>query len=85
MNEAHGDTEMRTVQDADNRVWHVYVVQEGMRWDPEIEMRRRNWLCCAALDERRFISPVPPNWERWSDVELLAAIAGAKADHRGPS
>jgi hypothetical protein len=70
MGEAQDETAMRTVHDPDNRVWHVYVVEEGMRWDPEIEMRRRNWLCCASLDERRFISPVPSHWERWSDEEL---------------
>jgi hypothetical protein len=61
----------------------VFVVTEGMRWDPEIEMRRVNWLCCAAVDEQRYISPVPAGWESWNDEQLLEAIAHAPEDHRG--
>ncbi len=73
----------RTVTDGDGRLWHVFVVEEGMRWDPEIEMRRRSWLCCDRGDQRRYISPLPADWMRWSESELLAAIAEAKPDHRG--
>ncbi len=73
----------RTVADADGRLWHVFVVEEGMRWDPEIEMRRRSWLCCDGGDDRRYISPLPPGWLEWSDAILLAAITEAKPDLRG--
>ena len=73
----------RTVVDGGGRVWHVFVVEEGMRWDPEIEMRRRSWLCCDGGDDRRFISPLPVDWMQWSDDVLLGAIAEAKPDHRG--
>lgn len=61
----------------------MYLVVEGYRWDPEIEMRRANWLCCEAVDERRYISPVPVEWESMSEMELLGAIARAKPDLRG--
>jgi hypothetical protein len=73
----------RHVIDRERRAWRVFLVEEGMKWDPEIEMRRANWLCCAAFDEQRYISPVPPGWEAWSDDELLEAVAQAPRDHRG--
>lgn len=72
----------RTVIDGTGRRWHVYMVEEGARWDPEIEMRRHNWLCCHAEDARRFIAPVPPKWREWSEEILLAAIAAARPDNR---
>lgn len=75
----------RNVVDSQGQRWHVYVVEEGGRWDPEIEMRRHNWLCCQSDDARRFIAPVPDGWREWSDDTLLEAIAGARHDHRaGP-
>jgi hypothetical protein len=55
-----------------------------MRWDPEIEMRRQDWLCCATLGDRRYITPVPPAWNQWSDAELLGAVVRARPDLRGP-
>jgi hypothetical protein len=78
------DQQVRYVTDGDQRAWRVFVVQEGMRWDPEIEMRRANWLCCAAVGEQRYISPVPDGWEEWTDEILLEAIAQAPPDLRGP-
>lgn len=74
---------VRSVTDADGRTWYVHVVIEGFRWDPEIEERRRNWLCLEAADDRRFISPVPEDWEQWSDATLLRWIGAAKPDLRG--
>lgn len=84
MNEQRDDAVVRDVLDQDGRRWHVFVVLEGMRWDPEIEMRRRHWLCLETKGDRRYIAPVPTGWERWSDAELIAAIAMAKPDKRGP-
>ncbi len=75
----------RTVADQSGVRWHVYLVEEGGRWDPEIEMRRHNWLCCQSESGRRFIAPVPPDWHEWSDAALAAAIAPAPHDHRGGS
>ena len=72
----------RIVMAADGRSWQVFVVPEGMRWDPEIEMRRVSWLCCQTDAETRYIKPVPPDWQQWSDVQLLAAITVAPKDHR---
>lgn len=77
------EQKVRHVTDRERRAWRVFVVAEGMRWDPEIEMRRANWLCCAAVDEQRYISPVPAGWESWNDEQLLEAIARAPEDHRG--
>ena len=75
----------RSVVDPSGRRWHVYLVEEGTRWDPEIEMRRHHWLCCQSEKERRFIAPVPPDWLVWSDETLLAAISVARHDHRAGS
>jgi len=76
--------ELRLVRGTDGRAWVVMLIQEGMRWDPEIEMRRQDWLCCATLGDRRYITPVPPAWNQWSDAELLAAVVRARPDLRGP-
>lgn len=72
----------RIVMDADGRTWQVFLVAEGMRWDPEIEMRRVSWLCCETDAETRYITPVPPAWQQMSDEHLLAAIAVAPKDLR---
>jgi hypothetical protein len=78
------DSMPRVVRDVDGRDWTVMTIREGERWDPEIEMRRRDWLCCVTIDDRRYISPVPPDWEQWSAMDLAAAIRKAKPDLRGP-
>ena len=74
----------RVVRDVDGRDWSVMTVREGQRWDPEIEMRRRDWLCCVTDGDRRYISPVPADWEQWSAAELAAAVRKARPDLRGP-
>lgn len=78
------DSDLRLVRGPDGRAWVVMHIQEGMRWDPEIEMRRQDWLCCATLGDRRYITPVPSAWNQWSDAELLAAVVRARPDLRGP-
>jgi hypothetical protein len=75
---------IRVVRGSDGREWSVMGIREGERWDPEIEMRRRDWLCCVTTDDRRYISPVPLGWEQWTDEELAAAVMKAKPDLRGP-
>jgi len=78
------DADLRLVRGPDGRAWVVMHIQEGMRWDPEIEMRRQDWLCCATLGDRRYITPVPPAWNQWSDADLLGAVVRARPDLRGP-
>jgi len=78
------DPELRLVRGPDGRAWVVMHIQEGMRWDPEIEMRRQDWLCCATLGDRRYITPVPAAWAQWSDADLLGAVVRARPDLRGP-
>jgi hypothetical protein len=75
---------LRLVRAADGREWLVMPIREGMRWDPEIEMRRRDWLCCVIAGDRRYISPVPVDWDEWPDDQLLLAIEEAKPDLRSP-
>ena len=72
----------RTVTDADGHSWLVFLVPEGMRWDPEIEMRRVSWLCCETESDTRYITPVPVDWQQMSDEQLLAAITVAPKDYR---
>lgn len=78
------EPDLRLVRSPDGRAWVVMHIHEGMRWDPEIEMRRQDWLCCATLGDRRYITPVPPAWTQWSDAELLGAVVRARPDLRGP-
>lgn len=78
------DSVLRLVRGPDGRAWVVMHIQEGMRWDPEIEMRRQDWLCCATIGDRRYITPVPPAWGQWSDAELAGAVVRARPDLRGP-
>jgi hypothetical protein len=84
MTDEQSDGSVREVRDASDRTWHVYVVLEGRKFDPDIKTRRRHWLCLEAADQRRFISPVPEGWQHWSDEQLRAAILAAKPDIRGP-
>lgn len=76
--------EIRLVRGTDGHAWVVMQIHEGMRWDPEIEMRRQDWLCCASVSDRRYITPVPAAWTQWSDSDLVAAVARARPDLRGP-
>jgi len=78
------DPELRIVRGPDGHAWVVMHIHEGMRWDPEIEMRRQDWLCCATLNDRRYITPVPAAWTQWSDSDLVAAVVRARPDLRGP-
>lgn len=78
------ESDLRLVRGPDGRAWVVMHIQEGMRWDPEIEMRRQDWLCCATCGDRRYITPVPADWRKWTDPELLGAVVRARPDLRGP-
>jgi hypothetical protein len=76
------DTPVRSVQDAAGRTWHAYVVVARIKFDPESEKRRRNWLALETAGDRRYLSPVPAGWSGWTDEQLLTAIASAKPDLR---
>ena len=78
------DVTLRVIHGVDGADWTVLPIREGWRWDPEIEMRRRDWLCCVTTGDRRYISPVPAGWEQWTDAELATAIRHARPDLRGP-
>ena len=73
---------VRAVVDASGRTWHAYVVIARIKFDPESEKRRRNWLALETGGDRRYISPVPREWSSWTDDELLTEIATAKPDLR---
>jgi hypothetical protein len=75
--------QLRVIQGNDARVWSVMPIAEGARWDPEIEMRRRGWLCCVTAGDRRYISPVPRDWDQWTESEIAGAIGSARPDQRG--
>jgi hypothetical protein len=75
--------QLRVIEDNDGRNWSVMPIAEGARWDPEIEMRRRAWLCCVTTGDRRYISPVPRDWDQWTDNEIAGAIGSARPDLRG--
>jgi len=79
------DPALRSVRGTDGREWIVLFVRENVRWDPRIDVPRKDWLSCIARDQRRYITPVPLGWERWSDGELLAQILRARPDLRGPA
>jgi len=83
MPETH-ETPVRTVADADHRVWHVYVVPPGLKWDIEIEDRRRHFLRFEHGEERRWMHPVPEEWMQWTDSTLLHWLGVAKLDLRAP-
>lgn len=78
------ESAVRTVLDAENRTWHVYVVVERTKWGPSPDQKRSNWLCLETRGDRRFITPVPEGWKQLSDERLRALIARAKPDLRGP-
>jgi hypothetical protein len=78
------DPMIRSVRGTDGREWLVLRVKENVRWDPRIDVPRKDWLSCVARDQRRYITPVPLGWESWNDAELLAQILRARPDLRGP-
>lgn len=59
------------------RQWVACAVIEGVGWDHEIPVRRDNWLLLESDGERRYIAPLPPDWETWSDDELRERVAHA--------
>lgn len=77
------DPELRSVRGTDGREWVVLLVRENVRWDPRIDVPRKDWLSCVARDQRRYITPVPLGWEQWTDSELLSQILRARPDLRG--
>ena len=70
------------VFDADGRRWEVRAVIEGVGWDAELPIRRENWLSFETQGERRFITPLPLDWEMWSIDRLLAELAAAPISKR---
>lgn len=78
------DPDLRSVRGTDGREWLVLLVRENVRWDPRIDVPRKDWLSCVARDQRRYITPVPMGWAQWSDTEMLSQILRAKPDLRGP-
>lgn len=70
--------------DVDGRRWRVTEVIEGLGWDQEMPMRRENWLLLESGAERRFIAPLPADWESWPDDKLRAEIASARPSKRRP-
>ena len=78
------ESPVRAVQDAEGRLWHVYVVVERTKWGPGADQKRSNWLCLETKGDRRYITPVPAGWKALSDDGLLDLIALSKPDLRGP-
>jgi hypothetical protein len=72
----------RLVNDREGHRWEVYPMIEGLAWDKDVSYPRENWLCFATGGERRYLAPLPADWESWSDDELLVALAAAPVDKR---
>lgn len=73
---------VRSVVDEQKTLWQVFVVREREATVTDGAARRRDWLRLESSVDRRFIAPIPPGWERWTDRELLAAIRRAYPDLR---
>lgn len=71
--------------DVNGRWWRVSPVIEGLGWDQEIPVRRENWLLLESEGERRFIAPLPADWESWADDALRAQVGLARQSKRRPS
>lgn len=72
----------RVVEDLEGHRWDVFPMIEGLGWDGEVSVPRENWLCFATPGERRYLTPLPADWESWNDDELRAALAAAPVDKR---
>ncbi|MDB4887113.1 MAG: hypothetical protein JWN79_2551 [Gemmatimonadetes bacterium] len=77
--EKQDETPVRSVQDAQGRTWFAYPVIEGSKLGAP---RRASWLCLECGPDRRYISPVPEDWQKWSDATLLHSISSARPDLR---
>lgn len=76
------DVPVRVVHDPSGGDWTVFEIREGWRQGPDIAIKRRDWLCCANALDRRYISPIPLEWERWPDAALAVEIRRAPPDLR---
>ncbi|MDQ6633489.1 MAG: hypothetical protein M3Z10_01895 [Gemmatimonadota bacterium] len=74
---------LRVTHTTDGRDWTLMLIPERTRTDRGSAVRRRDWLSCVSAGDRRYITPVPPQWEQWSESELAAAITKARPDMRG--
>ena len=74
--------ELHRIIEVDGRQWIVAPVIEGVGWDAELPVRRHNWLSLETHGERRFISPLPEDWDRWTDDHLREQVRAAPRSNR---
>ena len=73
---------VQRIIEVDGHQWEVSAVIEGMGWDAELPISRESWLSFVSGDERRFITPLPPDWASWTDERLRAELATAQLSQR---
>jgi hypothetical protein len=72
----------RRVRDGGGIMWDVYPMVESLGWNGEAAVPRGSWLCFTTKGERRYLTPLPVDWEKWTDAELQAVLISAPVDKR---
>jgi len=63
----------REFTDSRGERWDVWAVYPQARGTPHQVLRgsfRNGWLCLETQTQKRRLSPIPPDWESMSDVQL---------------
>ena len=75
----------RTFRDRDGREWQVWDVVPGR--EIEASSRRhqylppemvQGWLCFETADQKRRLSPCPPDWDQQDDAAMEALCRAAE-------
>jgi hypothetical protein len=72
----------RRLRDGGGVMWDVYPMVESLGWNGEATVPRGSWLCFDTKGERRYLTPLPTDWEEWTDAELQAVLISAPVDKR---
>jgi hypothetical protein len=74
----------RTFRDPEGREWHAWDVVPGR--DAQVSTRSQTylppemaegWLCFEAADQKRRLSPCPPDWDARDDAGIHALCRDA--------
>jgi hypothetical protein len=89
--EASADATHRVFADARGVQWDVFAVYPEARPSVHSQLKGtypQGWLCFDSASEKRRLSPIPDDWQRWSDEQLArlaerAESASSRRSRRG--
>lgn len=83
--EVGGDATHRILRDAKGVRWDVFAVHPTADVADRVQLRgsfSQGWLCFDAGPEKRRLSPIPDDWYRMSNDQLMALAEHAEVSKR---